>query len=172
MPEKNSSIFQKLDSDQRRKLDHAIIDRDPPTLKAVYEKFQLAELEVSRAAFYRYARRRRSLIATRDFAELALPEEAEEQIPDMMPSLIAHRLLDALADESTSPRTITSLVNAWRTTVQIRNNRDIHRQRLTTEKDRKHNREMKELNELLRQYTKVVREEQHNRATQHGESQT
>ena len=58
------------------------------------------------------------------------------------------------------------------TTVQMRNERNTHLQRLTTEKDRKQDREMKELNNRLRQFTKIALQEQQDRAAQNCKNQT
>ena len=118
-PEKiatQSSILEKTDPDFRRRLDQAIIDHDPPTYKALYSKFELATMDISFMAFYRYARRLRTHAAMIELTRQALPDDCDPVA--VIPNLLAHRLLDAAIDESTSPRTLQRLTDAWRFAAQ------------------------------------------------------
>lgn len=130
-PQPNSSIFGKLPADLRRKLNRAIADREPLTLKDICKEFRLSDHEVSRSAFYRYARRQRCLAAVREFAEMALPDGTCADVSDILPKILAYRVLDALDDESSSPDTIRKLVAAWRAVVQTR--RDLANQQAPTD---------------------------------------
>ena len=114
--ETKSSIFEKTDPDFRRRLDQAIIDHDPPTYKAIYSKFELATMDISFMAFYRYARRLRTHAAMIELTQRVLPNDCDPVA--VIPNLLAHRLLDAAVDESTSPRTLQSLTDAWRFAAQ------------------------------------------------------
>jgi len=156
----NSSIFEKLPADQRQKLNQAIVDRDPPTLKAAYERFRLDKHQISLSAFYRYARRRRSLATARDLAEMTLPDEA--QVPDMLPKLLAQRLLDALADESASPRTVKRLTDAWRVAVRTKHDLDTHFLRLAAVKKREKNRDIDKLCNITKRFAKIVKQDNQN----------
>jgi hypothetical protein len=116
--ETNSSIFEKTSRDLRRQINQAVIDRDPPPYWAIYEHFCLYDFQISFHAFYRYARRLRFHAANLDLAELALPEGTN--VADMLPELLAQRLLEVALDESASPRTIQRLADAWRITASAR----------------------------------------------------
>ncbi len=116
--ETNSSLFEKISPDFRRQIDEAIVDRSPPTYRAIYEHFCLPDFAISFSAFYRYARRLRFHAAAFDQAELAMPEGAD--LIDLLPQLLAHRLLEAVIDEAASARTIQRLAEAWRITAGTR----------------------------------------------------
>ena len=95
-PDPNSSLFEKLPTDHRRKLNRAIADREPPLLKDVYAEFRLADYQVSRSAFYRYARRRRCIAVIRDLTDSSLSHDAYADVSGLLPQVLVHRLLDAL----------------------------------------------------------------------------
>lgn len=110
--ETQSSLYEKLAPDFRRRLDQAIVDHDPPTYRALFDKFKLADHSVSFMAFYRYARRIRLNAALLGIAELTMPEGA--RLNKLLPDLIGQRLLDACFDEETSARTLHRLADAYR----------------------------------------------------------
>ncbi len=114
--ETQSSIFEKTDPDLRRRLDQAIIDHDPPTYKAIFSKFELGGRGISFMAFYRYARRLRTHAVMIELTQRVLPDDCDPV--GVIPNLLAHRLLDAAVDESTSPRTLQRLTDAWRFAAQ------------------------------------------------------
>lgn len=105
-----SSVYERLEPDLRKKLDRAIADRQPASLQACYEAFELASHGVSRAAFYRYARRLREQTELHRVADLVHPDEAD--VSKYFPELINRRLLDVLVNEEASALTIHRLVNA------------------------------------------------------------
>jgi len=109
----HSTIFEKLDPHRRRKLDRAIIDRSPPTYRAVFDHFRLGDSGVSFTAFYYYARRLRARAAVINLAELALPEESD--LSQAVPRLIMHQLIESLLSTEHSPRNIEHISRAWRT---------------------------------------------------------
>ena len=110
--ESRSSLFEKLPADLRRRLDQAIIDREPAAYRAVYARFDLAARGVSFTAFYYYARRRRVQADLLQLAELALPDTPD--LAGALPDLLAYRLFEAATDEATSPSVLHRLVDAWR----------------------------------------------------------
>ena len=54
-----STLFEKLPPQERRKLNRAIVDRTAPSYRACYEQFRLADRDISFYVFYRYARKLR-----------------------------------------------------------------------------------------------------------------
>jgi len=111
-PASKSSLFEKLDPNLRRKLDRAILNRDPPTYKAAYARFNLADLGVSFAAFYAYARRLRLNAALAESASLVVPDGRDRAA--LLPEIVADRLLEALLDDDASPAAIERLAYAYR----------------------------------------------------------
>jgi hypothetical protein len=106
-----SSLYEKLDPDLRKKLDRAIAQRQPPTLQACYESHALAALGVSRAAFYRYARRVRQQAELHHVAELVHPGDSNPA--RYLPELIRRQLIEMLLhDEQAQPLAIHRLVTA------------------------------------------------------------
>jgi len=110
--ESRSSVFAKLPADFRLELHHAIIDREPPTYRALYFKFNLADHGVSFTAFYRYARRLRHQADLLDLADLAVPENAD--VPAAIHTLMSHRLLDSLLHDESSPNALHRLAESYR----------------------------------------------------------
>ncbi|MBN2559695.1 MAG: hypothetical protein JXQ75_02030 [Phycisphaerae bacterium] len=156
--ETHSSIFDKTDADFRRRLDQAVIDRDPPTYKAVYNKFKLAASGISFMAFYRYARRLRTHAAMLELAEHTLPDGC--RTIDVLPQLLANRLLDAAIDESTSPRTLQRLTDAWRFAVQTQLALDRHQTALDEIRKQAANKDTDRLCKMIHQYAAVTRAQQ------------
>jgi hypothetical protein len=112
-----STVFDKLSPDHRRTLDQAIVDRDPPTFRGVYDKFHLADSGVSYYAFYRYARKLRARADRLHLTDLVLPDDTD--LSDAMPRLIAQQLLDSmLSDETPAPEEVLRLTRAYRLATQ------------------------------------------------------
>ena len=150
--ESRSSLFEKLPADLRRRLDQAIIDRDPASYRELHAKFDLAGHEVSFTALYRYARRLRAQADLLSLAELTLPDS-----PDLaagVPTLFAYRLLDALNDETASPRELSRLVIAWRTAVNA--HLALQRQDAQLAEDRK-KQKSKETNDAYNDMNELIR---------------
>ena len=114
--ETQSSLYQKLPPSLRRQVDRAIVDHDPPTYRAVFDKFKLAAHAVSFTAFYRYARRIRTNAALVELASLALPEGAP--VDKFLPEIVGERFLEAALDEETSPQTLHRLAVTHRIAIQ------------------------------------------------------
>ncbi len=113
--ENNSVVFEKTDPDLRRRINRAIVDRDPPTYKGVFAKFNLAAKGIGFHAFYRYARRLRARAAMFEMAEMTTCTGTD--LPAILPKVLAQRLLEVLAFEDVSPRHIQRLTDAYKTAV-------------------------------------------------------
>ena len=113
--ETTSIVFERIDPPLRRKINIAIIERRPPTFKAVHEKFALSRLGVGYHAFYRYARRIRAEAAYVQTLGATLGPEAD--LPRLLPRVLAQRLLEALATDKPSPRAIQRLTESYRASV-------------------------------------------------------
>jgi len=156
--ETQSSIFQKTGPDLRRRLDQAVIDHDPPTYKAIYNKFDLAAKGISFMAFYRYARRRRTHAALIELPHQALPEDCDAV--EILPKLLAHRLLDAAADDSTSPGTLQRLTDAWRIAARTYLILQRHQTEIEQLRKKANRAETDELCKVVKQYASLVRAQQ------------
>lgn len=110
-PDGRSTLFSKLTAEERAALDEALINRDPPTYKAVYEKFRLAEKQVSYTAYFCYARRIRHRAAIAQCTSDILKDAPD--FDSILPGLIIPRLVDALMDEDSSPTQINRLVYSY-----------------------------------------------------------
>lgn len=110
--ESHSSLLAKLPPDSRRLLDQALIDRDPPTYRAVFDKFKLADHRVSFTSFYYYARRIRHQADLLNLTQLAIPDDAD--VPAAIHQLVSHRLLESLLHGDPSPRALQRLADAYR----------------------------------------------------------
>jgi hypothetical protein len=113
-----SSLFAKLTPDLRRQIDKAIADHTPPTYRAIFDHFKLADRGVSFTAFYYYARRIRASASLLQMADLAGPDDAT--LGNVLPQLIGSRLLDACIDEDIPTGTLCRLVDAYRMVQQTR----------------------------------------------------
>ena len=89
-----SSLFEKLPPDLRRALDVAIAEHVPPTFRAVWMQFELANFGVSFPAFYRYARRVRERVNLIEAAALAGEDDAG--VDAVLKKLTGRRALDLL----------------------------------------------------------------------------
>ena len=156
--ETKSSIFEKTDPDFRRRLDQAIIDHAPPTYKALFAKFDLAAKEISFMAFYRYARRLRTHAAMIELTQRVLPDDCDPVA--VIPNLLAHRLLDAAVEESTSPRTLQRLTDAWRFAAQTQLVLERHQAAIEEIKKQASSAETDKLLKNYKQYVSLVRAEQ------------
>src|SRR5262245_3726793 len=111
-----SSIYEKTTADERRKYDRAIVNRDPPTYRGVFEKFRLAEKGISFTAFYNYARRIRAAAQNHNLAELVAP--AQRDLNQALPRLLGERLMDMLLyHEDATPDQIHRLTLAYASVV-------------------------------------------------------
>jgi hypothetical protein len=155
-----TTIYDKLSPDLRHALDQAIVDRDPPTFRAAYDKFRLEAAGVSFYAFYRYARKLRTQADRLHLAELTLPDDAE--LGDAMPRLIGQRLLETLIyEETASPEALQRLTRAYRIATEASFARRRFAARL---EDDQQNARTKETNHLLvaaRQIAKAQATENH-----------
>jgi len=151
--ETNSSLFEKTSRELRRQINQAIIDREPPTYRGIYEHFCLYDFHISFHAFYRYARRLRFHAATLDLAELALPEGTS--VNDMLPELLAQRLLEAALDESASAHVIHRLAESWRIAASARFTLGRHAAELENLKNKEVTRENDRLIDTIRRYLKT-----------------
>jgi hypothetical protein len=150
-----STLFEKLPPDLRRRLDQAIIDHDPPRYRALHAKFNLAAHGVSFTALYRYARRLRLQADMLHVASLALPDSPD--VAESLPTLLAYRLLDALNDESSSPRMLHRLVDAWRIATTTRLALDRQEAALAEDRRKSKNREAEDLCRLAAGYLQLRR---------------
>ncbi|HWL94965.1 MAG TPA: hypothetical protein VNT79_15705 [Phycisphaerae bacterium] len=115
--ESHSSMLEKVDPVTRAKIRRALVDRDPPTYRGVFQKFKPVLNGVSFTAFYYYARRIRMTAAVSDHARRNLPEGV--QLNDLLPDLLARRLLEEVDNPGAAPRRIQRLVDAYRMVSQI-----------------------------------------------------
>ncbi len=122
-----SSLFEKLPPDLRRAVDIAIIERHPPTFRAVWMELQLGRFGVSFTAFYRYARRLRDRVNLAEAAGLAA--ENDPGIDDAIQKLVSRQLLELLLNTHgpESTKEITALMSAHRQAAKT----DLHDRRLT-----------------------------------------
>jgi hypothetical protein len=155
--ESRSTIFEKLPTDLRRRLDQAIIDRDPPSYRALHAKFGLSAHGVSFTALYRYARRLRAQADLLHVAHLALPDAPD--VAQSLPTLLAYRLLDALNNEDSSPRLLHRLVDAWRIAVNAKLALDHEAADLAEVRRRSKNQEANELFKAIHDLTKLRKAE-------------
>jgi len=106
-----STLHQKLSPHERAKLDHALAIRVPASYKETYEKFRLKDAGVSYSAFFRYARKVRTVARLHHLAELTLPPE--EDVEKLLPRFVGQHLIAALAEETISPRGAERLARAY-----------------------------------------------------------
>ena len=154
----HSSVLEKVPADLRQKVDRAVIDRDPPTYRALFKKFDLAERGVSLTAFFYYARRLRAQAELIQLAQLALPEG--DDIAEALPRILAHRLFDAAADEAASPLTIQRLADAWRIVNAARLAQERHDAAVHIIKKKADQDDIREIADMVKQYGRIVKEEQ------------
>src|ERR1043166_849351 len=103
-----SSIFEKLNVDERRAVDIALVERIPPTFAGVWLDHKLGEKGVSYSAFYRYARRLRDRANLAEIAELTVDDATE--LSDPIRRLLSRRVLDAKLTDDITPDEITRLM--------------------------------------------------------------
>jgi hypothetical protein len=145
-----SSIHEKLDADTLSTLEHAVVNRTPPTFTACYEKFGLAESGLSYSAFYRYARRLRDAARLTHVAELK--GEDAVSATAAIPHLVANQLVDALTVENPSSRTVARLASAYRHFVSAQ----VARRRLDfAEMDHKETERSREIAEITDAYIRI-----------------
>lgn len=121
-----SSLFEKLPPDLLHAVNVAIIERRPPTFRAVWMELELGKFGVSYTAFYRYARRLRDRV---NLAEAAgLSAEDDPGVDAAIQKLADRRLLELLlnADSAELNPEIVALLSAHHRGAQL----DLHRRRL------------------------------------------
>lgn len=115
----NSSVIKRTTPEERRKINLAIIDRVPPTYRAVYDKFALGERRISFTAFYNYARKIRLAAARYAVAELAAPSPRE--LGELLPRLLGANLVECLMyGDDDAPLQIGRLLRAYKTALDAR----------------------------------------------------
>ena len=87
LPSSRSTIYARVPHEIRNELDRAIVNYAPPTYRACYQQFGLADLGVKYSAFYLYARKLRAVIDRCRFRYLNRPNEAE--LRSLLPALAA-----------------------------------------------------------------------------------
>ncbi len=123
--ESQSTLYDKLSPEQRRKLNRAIVDRAQPTYRACYEHFRLADREIGFYAFYRYARRLRGQATITDLADAKGPEANDPiALNEAITCLLAHRLIEAADDETADSHELLRLARAYN--LSIRSQKTIH----------------------------------------------
>ncbi len=120
-----STLYDKLTPEERRKLNRAIVDRTPPTHRACYEHFRLADRDIGFYVFYRYARNLRRRAAVTDLAVATCPEGSDPvALNEAISRLLAYRLIEAADDETTDSRVLHRLTRAYH--LSIRSQKTIH----------------------------------------------
>ncbi|HVP09637.1 MAG TPA: hypothetical protein VMV94_00430 [Phycisphaerae bacterium] len=146
-----SSMFEKVHPNIRRQIDQALIDRQPATYKAVYDKFSLHAMGVSYTAFYCYASRLRANAAFIGLAQITLPEGAA--VNNMLPELLGQRLFEAALDEETSAATLYRLAHTYR----IANEAYYAKRRFTAQlEDQERRARAKENDDFLRMANQLI----------------
>ncbi|MEK6644550.1 MAG: hypothetical protein AABZ08_11640 [Planctomycetota bacterium] len=113
-----SSIPDKLPPDLRKKLDEAILNRQPASLASCHESFQLADHGVSIRALQRYARNLRDRIDLDEAAARIQPDDPD--VSAFLPQFIGRRLLAILLDdEEASAATLHRLTLAYRAAYNV-----------------------------------------------------
>jgi len=123
--ETKSSVFEKVPPEHLRKVNRAIIDRDPPTYPAVYKRFDLRAHGVSFSAFFRYAHGLRLHAAACTFPPGGAADS--DAYPDPFASIVTmltNRLIEALADPEPSFNAIHRMMNTLRVAMHLRASRD------------------------------------------------
>ncbi|MFQ5425135.1 MAG: hypothetical protein ACE5F9_14315 [Phycisphaerae bacterium] len=158
--ESRSSFYEKTDAAFRRQINRAVVDRDPPTYRALFQKFRLADRGISYHAFYRHARRLRIQAAALDVADAVLPDNTD--LAGLLPHLVACRLLDALQDESTAPTVLQQLTDTWRIAAKT----SLVMQQYAAEADaarkKAGKKDLDELCGLVKQYGRLVKHDTRN----------
>ena len=145
-----STLLEKLPRETLSNLESAIIHRTPPTFRACFEEFSLADHGISFSAFYRFARRLRDQARLTRLAEIS--ETQPETALAAIPQLVANQLVDVLTTENPSSRTVARLANAYRHFITAQ----VARRRLDfAELDHKENERTKELKDLTDSYIRI-----------------
>lgn len=110
--ESRSTVLHRLARDKRLSVDRAIFRREPVTLLAVYDQFDLAGHGISLSAFYRYARRLRQYVALFELADLTDPGGAATS--NALRTALAYRFLENVEDDRVSPDTLYRLARTQR----------------------------------------------------------
>lgn len=118
-----SSLFKKADAALRAKLVEALIRKDPWTYHDCFQHFELDRLGISFTAFYYWARRVRRSAA---LIEMARSCDAEHNPVELVPRVLAFRLLDASLDDDAGLTALNRLTRIY----QAASNVEIARRRM------------------------------------------
>src|SRR5215468_2881682 len=97
-----STVLEKLPREVRAAVDRALVNRDPPTYRAIFQKFELNLFNISFSSFYAYGRRVRYEAALLDQAMAVAP--STHDAADIATRLLSMHLILLLQDEDPSPR--------------------------------------------------------------------
>lgn len=107
-----TTVLDNMQPSTRRMVDQAIVDRNPPTYKGIYEAYHLDDFNISYHAFYRYARRLRLQTESLHLADLTLPKDTEPH--EVLPRILLLQMLEALNDpDEGSTDAIRDLAEAY-----------------------------------------------------------
>jgi hypothetical protein len=157
-----SSLYEKLTPDLRRRIDRAIADHEPVTYQGLFDKFELAAHGVSFMAFYRYARRIRTNVALAEFAQLSLPDGAPAD--QFLPEVVGQRFLAAALDDETPATTLYRLAHAYRIANEASYARRRFAAQIENEKRKSLTEETRQLCEMARQYGQMAKQHYDNKA--------
>jgi hypothetical protein len=118
-----SSLFKKADAALRAKLVEALISKNPWTYHDCFRHFELDRLGISFTAFYYWARRVRRSAAR---IEMARSRDAEHNPVELVPRVLAFRLLDASLDDDAGLTALNRLTRIY----QAASNVEIARRRM------------------------------------------
>ncbi|HKQ49300.1 MAG TPA: hypothetical protein VJZ71_14610 [Phycisphaerae bacterium] len=118
-----SSLFKKADAELRAKLVEALIRKNPWTYHDCFQHFELDRLGISFTAFYYWARRVRRSAA---LIEMARSCDAEQDPVELVPRVLAFRLLDASLDDDAGLTALNRLTRIY----QAASNVEIARRRM------------------------------------------
>ena len=144
-----SSLVEKLAPDLRRRLDDALVNRQPATYRDAYEQFKLQDHGVSYTAFYYYARRVRVKASLLEMARLT--PDSGPHAHELLPEICAQRFLEASLDENASSRRLHRLAEIYR----IASHTSLERRRLDFQIKRAN---LQDLEQLKREITSVMSE--------------
>jgi hypothetical protein len=113
-----SSLFSKLSYEQRRILDRAILNRQLPSCRALYEHHHLANLGISYHAFWRYARRLRKDACKNLMLDPTLADQID--LSAKLPDVIGAHFLQILLHDNPNPMDVTRMANTYHQALHFR----------------------------------------------------
>ena len=112
-----STLNDRIDEKLRKKIDAAIIKREPRTLVAIYDKFKLAEAGVSYDVLWRYARRIRDETSKSVLLEATLADEID--MPTAISRMLSRQCLEAVLQGEAAPLDLHRLTLAYHKSLQV-----------------------------------------------------